>query len=287
MERIPLTPRIFGRSTTLVILGLALTLGSGGLAQATETARPSDAPRTSVTAPIPPVLEPPRIISSPQNIRVLDHSTATFRAEARGYGFKYQWQVKKGDGAPWQSMAGRTGRIYQVMAARSIHGWQYRVVAGNAVGKVYSRAATLKVDPTRKYPLPAGGSVRRPDLRISVGLTDKNANAEVEAAADDNDPPRVGFRYISTRITLTNHGSKSSSPWWNLKPSFVGGDSHNYLDANVENPKRTPSISSIKPGESVTVIMFVEVPIKAISGGVWRIEKARGSYQHPAYFKVG
>jgi len=76
------------------------------------------------------------------------NSPASFTVSERG-GFplpSFQWQYRTGAASPWQDIPNATGTTYNIYAATaSMNGYEYRCVASNSVGIVYSNPALLTV----------------------------------------------------------------------------------------------------------------------------------------------
>lgn len=262
-----------------MLLALAVSLSSGAVADAQS---PSTTNATSAVAQA----AKPKITAQPLNTRVTTGAAAKFSVKASGTGLKYQWQVKQPGSTKWSNVAGKRAPSLQVPTRTKTSGQQYRVIVGNAGGKVISRAAILTVNSTRKDPIAVGVTGKLYKWRAKVGKTDVNANAEVEADFSYNDPPRPGFRYIATRVTVTYVGSGSEDPSWPIDTVFVGGNGRTYDDPYVIYGTHVYDIGEMYKNARATFDVVAEVPVSAIAGGVWLItDRTDYSNQIKAYFK--
>ena len=96
---------------------------------------------------------PPVIIRHPQSVTVTEGESASFLVSISG-NFNCQWQSSTDEGETWNDIAGATKVKYDTVAALSMDGTQYRCVASNDAGTVYSNAATLTVEADTSIQLP-------------------------------------------------------------------------------------------------------------------------------------
>ena len=55
----------------------------------------------------------------------------------------YQWYYRENENAEWKVLDGATKATLEITATAEKFGWQFRCLAKNADGQVYSKPATL------------------------------------------------------------------------------------------------------------------------------------------------
>lgn len=85
----------------------------------------------------------PRITTQPKAVTASAGAVATFTVGTSGRDLKYTWQSKARGASAWTSVG--SSRTLKVAATEALHGASYRVVVGNAAGKVTSRTVVLSV----------------------------------------------------------------------------------------------------------------------------------------------
>ena len=93
------------------------------------------------------VMNPPSVTTQPQNKTVSVGASASFTVKASGSSLSYQWQFRKSASDSWSNCSNGTSATFSVEAKTYRDGYQYRCKVSNAVGTVYSSAATLRVKP--------------------------------------------------------------------------------------------------------------------------------------------
>ena len=96
------------------------------------------------------ILTQPRITRYCSNITTTCEMTVEFYVEASGGGLSYQWQYSSDGGNTWGNITntnyeGVHTSVLSVPATFSRNGYQFRCKVSNAVGTIYSPAATLTV----------------------------------------------------------------------------------------------------------------------------------------------
>jgi formylglycine-generating enzyme required for sulfatase activity len=88
----------------------------------------------------------PRVTWHPDDERVREPSTASFRVEAVG-ALAYQWQLSTDAGNTWSDLAGADEESYTTEATSlTMNGYRYRCVITNEYGAATSQVAVLSVD---------------------------------------------------------------------------------------------------------------------------------------------
>lgn len=92
-----------------------------------------------------PEIEKPKIITQPKSVKVKAGKKVTFKVKAEGEQLKYQWYYRTSSKAKWKKISNATKASYSFKAKAKQNGYQFRVLVRNPAGKVYSKAATLKI----------------------------------------------------------------------------------------------------------------------------------------------
>ena len=131
---------------------------------------------------------------------------------------------------------------------------------------------------TRENPLPMGstiiiGSPGSPEWEVTVGPVILNANDEIAAANQFNDPPEPGFQYALLTLNVTYVGESTGTPWLDLDWDYVGADSVTYRsgDTFAVPPNSIMDINELFPGGSGTGNIVIAIPEDSASEGTWRI----------------
>ena len=85
----------------------------------------------------------PTIKTHPTDAKVKLGGKAKFKVKATGKNVTYQWYYRTSENGEWILMEGQTSANLTVVATEANIGWQFRCLAKNADGQVYSKAATL------------------------------------------------------------------------------------------------------------------------------------------------
>lgn len=88
----------------------------------------------------------PSIKTQPKSASVKAGKKVTFKVKALGKNLKYQWYYRTSSAGTWKkvSSGGRSATLSFKVKSKQ-NGYQYRCLVKNSAGKVYSKAATLKV----------------------------------------------------------------------------------------------------------------------------------------------
>ncbi len=100
-----------------------------------------DATSAIVTLTVTP--EAPTIKTQPKDAKVKIGAKAKFKVKASGKNVTYQWYYRTSEAGEWVLMEGETSANLTVVATEGNIGWQFRCLAKNADGQVYSKPATL------------------------------------------------------------------------------------------------------------------------------------------------
>jgi transcription elongation GreA/GreB family factor len=101
-----------------------------------------DATSAIVTLTVTP--EAPTIKTQPKDAKVKIGAKAKFKVKASGKNVTYQWYYRTSEAGEWVLMEGETSANLTVVATEGNIGWQFRCLAKNADGQVYSKPATLR-----------------------------------------------------------------------------------------------------------------------------------------------
>ena len=88
--------------------------------------------------------EAPTIKTQPKDAKVKLGAKAKFKVKASGKNVTYQWYYRTSEAGEWVLMEGETSANLTVVATEGNIGWQFRCLAKNADGQVYSKPATLR-----------------------------------------------------------------------------------------------------------------------------------------------
>lgn len=129
-------------SRTLVV---AVTRATDGVRyRAVFTNRAGSA--TSRAAKVTLVRAAPRFVDHPDGATVRAGQKVTLSATVLAYpAATLTWYVKAPGSSSWKAVPGATGTRLTLVASRSLDGAQYKVVARNALGSAWSKAALLRV----------------------------------------------------------------------------------------------------------------------------------------------
>ena len=92
-----------------------------------------------------PEIQKPKIITHPKSVKVKAGKKVTFKVKAEGEQLKYQWYYRTSSKGKWKKVSNATKASYSFKAKAKHNGYQFRVLVKNPAGKVYSKAATLKI----------------------------------------------------------------------------------------------------------------------------------------------
>ena len=87
--------------------------------------------------------QPPTIKTQPKDAKVKIGGKAKFKVKASGKNVTYQWYYRTSEIGEWILLEGATKDKYEVKVTAEMIGWQFRCLAKNADGQVYSKPATL------------------------------------------------------------------------------------------------------------------------------------------------
>ncbi len=104
----------------------------------------TDGDATSVIVTLTVTPEAPTIKTQPKDAKVKIGAKAKFKVKASGKNVTYQWYYRTSEAGEWVLMEGQTTATLTVTATADKIGWQFRCLAKNADGQVYSKPATLR-----------------------------------------------------------------------------------------------------------------------------------------------
>lgn len=97
-------------------------------------------------APVPPVVEPPVIVTQPQSVSIAPGELATFTLVATGTDLTYEWQINRNNGSGFVlASTGKDAGYITGVTNESCDGYQYRCIVSNSAGSVTSDIVILTV----------------------------------------------------------------------------------------------------------------------------------------------
>lgn len=131
---------------------------------------------------------------------------------------------------------------------------------------------------------PTPGSAKQPlalgvpanvggEYQVAVTSVLLNANAEIAAANQFNDPPTGQF--VLVKLNVTYMGQEEGTPWIDLSETFVGTDARQYDESacRATVPEQAFSVPTLEKGGSAEFQVCMDVPPGAIDGGKIFIEE--------------
>ena len=156
-----------------------------------------------------------KITKQPKNQSVKQGAKVTFQVKASGKHLKYQWYYRKSSSGSWKKVSGGTKATLKVTANR-MNGWQYRCQVKSGSKKVYSRAATLKVNYVKYRALLIG------EVNFSPKCTrNKGDVLKMKSMLSSVKTPKGGSYKITCKYDLSESGIQSA-----IKSAFKGADSN-------------------------------------------------------------
>ena len=122
----------------------------------------------------------------------------------------------------------------------------------------------------RENPLPLGSTIETDEWEITVHSVNLNANDEVAAENEFNDPPADGNVFILVNLTATYQGddAEGSIPWATVDFVSSGGNTFSGSDSFAIAPDMFDSLESLYEGASTRGNILIEVPKNEVSKGV-------------------
>ncbi len=104
----------------------------------------SDGTASSAVVTLTVTPQPPKFSTQPKDAKAKVGAKAKFKAKASGKNVTYQWYYRENETAEWKTLPGATKASYEIkkVAAENI-GWQFKCLAKNVDGEVWSKIATL------------------------------------------------------------------------------------------------------------------------------------------------
>lgn len=112
------------------------------------------------------------------------------------------------------------------------------------------------------------------EYQVAVTSVKLDANAEVAAANQFNDPP--GGQYILVQMSVTYVGAEEGTPWIDLSETFVGTDARQY-DASACGAvvdQGAMQVPTLENGGNASYEVCMDVPPAAIEGGKIFVEES-------------
>lgn len=147
-----------------------------------------------------------------------------------------------------------------------------------------SPAATIRptIDPTGdgsspSTPLPLGQTGRVGDYLITVIRVNDDAEAEILATNQFNDPARPGYRMVMATLELTYDGQETGDPFWDLVYKVLGSRGLAYADTDEESqcgsePQGLIDAPEMFPGGTVTGNVCWQMPEDEVDSLVMFLE---------------
>ncbi len=129
---------------------------------------------------------------------------------------------------------------------------------------------------SREHPLMIDTPFQSNVWRFRLGAADFDAWPEIAAENMFNDPPALGWNYVTLPVTYTYLGAGTGEPFWDAELEFVGNNGIVY-DEGVSNeycgvvPNQVMDMGEMFAGATATGTECVPVPTTAIAGGHWRV----------------
>ena len=122
--------------------------------------------------------------------------------------------------------------------------------------------------------MPVGTAATVGDWSITVNGFDANANQEIKAANQFNEPPTTG-RYVIATISATYQGAGEGNVSFGLHMTFTGpgGDEHEDYDCGAVEPRSSISAPPLKKGDSTVFDTCFDVPIASIDGATMKVNQ--------------
>ncbi len=142
--------------------------------------------------------------------------------------------------------------------------------SGPATGPVSCSASN---DGTKSTPNPLGAGATLGDYCAGVTQVVKDATSTVLSADPDNKPPKNG-RFVLVTIATTYHGQTEGKAYLDLSVTLYGGDGKKYDDTacDARSPNDLIGTERLRPGQSLTGAVCLDVPPAALQGGVLSLE---------------
>lgn len=123
-------------------------------------------------------------------------------------------------------------------------------------------------------PLPAGTMWRAGDWEVTLVSFTPDANAQIAAANQFNDPPAAGSVYSMVRIRATYRGDGEGHPVFGIDLGYVGSDRRVYSDNSCQAvvPDGLSDQPEVQNGGTVEGNECFELPTGVVGTGLVFIE---------------
>jgi hypothetical protein len=128
---------------------------------------------------------------------------------------------------------------------------------------------------SRSAPLRLGTEIQRgADWRVAVLSFDADANAEIAAANQFNEPPPEGERYVLVRLRATYSGGEEGNAGFQLNVGYIGSDNRIYeeTDCGSVEPDAISEQPEVVEGGTVEGNQCLLLPVAVIGTGAIFVE---------------
>lgn len=135
-------------------------------------------------------------------------------------------------------------------------------------------AASGAAGTSRENPLPIGTEISSEDWKIVINSVTLNANDQVAAANEFNNPPAEGNEYILVNYTVTYTGDdpSGSMPLESVEYVTPGGVSIDSTSTFAVASDEIDTLTTLYNGGSVTGSTVLEVPSDGVENGVISVQ---------------
>ncbi len=133
---------------------------------------------------------------------------------------------------------------------------------------------TPTADPPPDGAVPVGTAATVGDWSIEVTGFDDDADAEIKAANQFNEPPSTG-RYVIATISATYQGRGEGNVSFGLHMTFTGpnGDEHEDYDCGAVEPRSSISAPPLRRGDSHVFDTCFDVPVASIENATMKVNQ--------------
>lgn len=134
------------------------------------------------------------------------------------------------------------------------------------------------------HPAPAGTAIDLVEggqllYRVQLGAVMLDATEAVLAAGTGAPPPEPGYQYALAPVTLTYRGDSVGLPLAEVRIVFLAADGSSFSNAEFVEVTPEPRFGAdmLRPGESVTGNILVQLPAETVGTGVWAVHTLGGA----------
>ncbi len=226
--------------------------------------------------------EKPVVISQPSNTTVALGDTAYFSISASG-ATSYQWYYSKNGGESWTKWSGHTGASFSVAGSKTNNGCLYKCKVTNALGSVYSKAATLTVTGVSKPTITTQPTNKTTTMgkKVTFSVTASGATSYQWYYSKDNGNNWVKWSgKTSSSVTVAGSATNVGCQYYCLVKNSIGSTKSNVVTLTVTDAP--PRLIWGPYGEPfIDVPVGYEVPFGVTVDGSnltyqWQVSKNNG-----------